>query len=34
MVRAGHDFGMAKAIIDAGSIEEAEEWAYEAEDWQ
>lgn len=34
MVRAGHDFGAAKAMIDAPSSEEAEAWVEEAEEWQ
>ena len=32
MIRAGHDFTAAKAVIDAASIEEAEEWAIEVEE--
>lgn len=33
MVRAGHDFGTAKALIDAASVEDAEQWVQEAEEW-
>ena len=33
MVRAGHDFSSAKAMVDAVSTEEAEQWAEEAEEW-
>ncbi|NNK47172.1 MAG: regulatory protein RecX [Altererythrobacter sp.] len=32
MVRAGHDFAAAKAIVDASSMDEAEQWVSEAED--
>ena len=32
LLRAGHDFTTARALIDAGSEEEAEEWACSAED--
>lgn len=32
LVRAGHDFGTARALVDAASEEEAEEWASSAED--
>jgi len=32
LVRAGHDFDAARAMVDAASEEEAERWAYSAED--
>ena len=32
LVRAGHDFDTARALVDAGSEEEAEEWASSIED--
>ncbi len=32
LVRAGHDFEAARAMVDAASEEEAEEWAYSIED--
>lgn len=32
MIRAGHDYGAACALIDSASIEDAEEWAHEAEE--
>ncbi len=32
MLRAGHGFDMVRAVIDASTIEEAEQWLAEAED--
>lgn len=32
MIRAGHGFDTARALIEAGSIDEAEEWAMELDD--
>ena len=32
MVRAGHDFAAAKAMVDASSVDDAEQWVSEAED--
>lgn len=32
MLRAGHDYEIARAVIDAGDMAEAEQWASEAQD--
>lgn len=33
MIRAGHGFDAARALVDAASVEDAENWACEAEEW-